>query len=232
MILFDNLPHVLEAARGGARVLDVGGWYRPLNLATDVIDILPYETRRTHEPLDPDNAERFTAQSWVVTDICDGRWPYQDDEFDFVFCSHTLEDVRDPVHVAREIARVGKAGYIETPSAMREIFCKRRQPWRALLRGGAPDIGFPHHRWFMEHDGAHGVVFSAKTVRLTQVRAFYLTRREAGGKLTQAESGCGLWWQGSFTARENVHLDYDQYHRDLKQRALATIRKRNTGSAG
>lgn len=232
MILFDNLPHVLDAARRSARVLDVGGWYRPLNLATHVIDILPYETRRTQEPLDPENPERFTAQTWRVADICDGPWPYDDDQFDFVFCSHTLEDVRDPVHVAREIARVGKAGYIETPSAMREIFVKRRWPWRSLFRGGAPDIGFPHHRWFMEPDGPRGVVFSAKTARVAEVRHFYLTRREAGGKLTQAESGCGLWWEGSFTARENIHLDYDAYHRDLKRRALETIRARKARSGG
>gem|GEM_PF-6800036 len=32
--------------------------------------------------------------------------------FDFVVCSHTLEDVRNPGRGCEEILRVGKAGYL------------------------------------------------------------------------------------------------------------------------
>ena len=56
--------------------------------------------------------------------MCNSHWPFPDKTFDFVVCSHLLEDVRDPITVCRELCRVGKAGYIETPSRIREIFSK------------------------------------------------------------------------------------------------------------
>ena len=46
MILRSNLPKLREFGGRSARVLDAGGWYRPFNLATHVIDLNPYESRR------------------------------------------------------------------------------------------------------------------------------------------------------------------------------------------
>ena len=66
MILRSNLPRLREKASG--RVLDVGGWYRPFNLATHVLDLLPYATRRVAEPLDPQDSERFSEATWFVGD--------------------------------------------------------------------------------------------------------------------------------------------------------------------
>lgn len=45
MILKKNLSAVLAKASAANRVLDVGGWFQPLNHATHVLDINPYETR-------------------------------------------------------------------------------------------------------------------------------------------------------------------------------------------
>jgi ubiquinone/menaquinone biosynthesis C-methylase UbiE len=46
--------------------------------------------------------EGFTRDTWVQRDICDHEpWPFEDRQFDFVVCSHTLEDVRDPVWVCK-----------------------------------------------------------------------------------------------------------------------------------
>ena len=59
MILRSNLVRLRKAANAAARVLDIGGWYQPFNLATHVVDLLPYTTRRQHEALDPQDAERF-----------------------------------------------------------------------------------------------------------------------------------------------------------------------------
>ena len=135
MILFDNLPRLCEIARSQDRVLDVGGWFRPFNLATHVVDIAPYETRQTFHALDPENQERFSADSWCQIDACRDPWPFADDYFDFSTCSHTLEDVPDPIAICRQLVRVSKAGYIEVPSKLREIFTKQR--WaglRSLLR--------------------------------------------------------------------------------------------------
>jgi ubiquinone/menaquinone biosynthesis C-methylase UbiE len=219
MILRSNLPRLRKSA-ANARVLDLGGWYQPFNLATHVIDLCPYVTRRCHEAVDPEDVERFAADTWVVADVCAPPWPYPDKFFDFVLCSHLLEDVRDPIAVCREINRVGKAGYIETPSRLREIFSKDRLFSLLLLRGSMPEVGFYHHRWFVEAAGTH-LKFTAKTTALLQDRRHYLTRRDIGRKLTEEESGLGLFWTDAFTFEEvfcDLRVDYAAFrHRALAQ---------------
>ena len=46
--------------------------------------------------------------------------PYSDKMFDFVFISHCLEHVEDPVQAASELSRVAKAGCVVCPSPMKE----------------------------------------------------------------------------------------------------------------
>jgi ubiquinone/menaquinone biosynthesis C-methylase UbiE len=59
--------------------------------------------------------------------------PFSDKSIDFVYCSHVLEHVADPLRACMEIKRVGKQGYIETPT-----FCKD------VLFGWAANVG---HKW-------------------------------------------------------------------------------------
>jgi ubiquinone/menaquinone biosynthesis C-methylase UbiE len=221
MILRSNLPRLRELTGAAERVLDVGGWYQPFNLATDVIDLNPYATRRVHEALDPEDPERFGEASWVVADVCVPPWPYPDKHFDFVVCSNLLEDVRDPVAVCGELNRVARGGYIETPSRLREIFSKERLFALRAWRGNVPEIGFYHHRWFVEADGAH-LRFTAKTAALTEDRRHYLTRGDVGRKLTEAESGLGLFWEGGFTYEE-VFADPRSDYPEFRRKALARL---------
>lgn len=58
------------------------------------------------------------------------RLPFRDGAFDFVICAHMLEHVAHPERVIAELTRVGKRGYIETPSPV----------WERLH-------GTPYHRW-------------------------------------------------------------------------------------
>jgi SAM-dependent methyltransferase len=44
------------------------------------------------------------------------KFPFNDDEFDYVICSHVLEHVEDIDNFVREINRVSKKGYIEYPT--------------------------------------------------------------------------------------------------------------------
>ncbi|HEX3883185.1 MAG TPA: methyltransferase domain-containing protein [Stellaceae bacterium] len=218
MILFSNLPTLRDRASRAARVLDIGGWYRPFNLATHVIDVLPYATRQTRESLDPDDPERFSEATWTVADVCSPPWPYPDNFFDFVICSHLLEDVRDPIAVCGELSRVGRSGYIETPSRLREIFVKRRS---FSLSRDMPEIGFYHHRWFVEGDSTH-LRFTAKTAALAESRRYYLTRRTIGRKLTEKESGLGVFWDGGITCEE-VFADPREDYPAFRRKALATL---------
>src|SRR5665213_1978300 len=165
MILRSNLPRLREVASSCATVLDVGGWFLPFNLATHVLDLGTFDTRHRRDALDPQDEERFSSETWVVHDVCVEPWPFPDKFFDFVFCSHLLEDVRDPIAVCRELRRVAKSGYLETPSRLREIYAKQRFFRLRAMLGKIPEVGFYHHRWFVEAEGSH-LRFTAKVAGL------------------------------------------------------------------
>jgi hypothetical protein len=197
MILRKNLPHVLGKAISD-RVLDVGGWSRPLNHATHVLDLNPYETRLREHALDIGSAERFSEKTWTRWDACRTPWPYPDKFFDFSFCSDTLQGLRDPIAVCNELVRVSKSGYIETASRLREIFVKNRFFFRKMMLGRIPQIGFPRHRWFVEIDHTH-VRFTVKDHQIFLSREFFITRGDIGRKLTEDESRVFLFWSHKFT---------------------------------
>ncbi|MGB0629373.1 MAG: methyltransferase domain-containing protein [Alphaproteobacteria bacterium] len=224
MILRSNIAKLQEICRDLPTVLDVGGWHNPFNLATHVLDIMPYETRRTHEALDPEDAERFSEDTWLIHDACAGNWPWPDDYFDFSICSHTLEDVRDPIVITSELARVSKSGYIEVPSWAREIFIKDRF-WRLRMIGGkSPEIGFPHHRWLCElNDGE--LHFYQKDAHIGLDRKNYISRADLGRKkMTESEAGIGIFWNDTITAREII-VTSDTLLAEKREQILGRLRQ-------
>src|SRR5947199_219349 len=116
-----NVTTLLQFLKPEDQVLDVGGWACPFNRAQWILDAEPFETRGFYRtfggaPSQGGDVERFCKDTWVQRDICHhDPWPFRDKQFDFVICSHTLEDVRDPLWVCSELFRVGKRGYIEVP---------------------------------------------------------------------------------------------------------------------
>lgn len=84
---------------------------------------------------------------WHQCDLSRERLPYLNDSVDFLYARHVIEDLDDPAWCLSEIARVAKAGYIETPSPIAEM-CRgvdvshgdgRTPEWR----------GYHHHRSFV-----------------------------------------------------------------------------------
>ena len=145
-----NVEEVVERMGQVERSLDVGSWHKPMNSATHVIDINDYETRLSGQAQDKGRPERFTKETWLQRDICDRKpWPYPDNYFDFVCCSHVLEDIRDPIWVVSEISRVGRAGYLECPSAASELLVKQSLGSQ-ILKTHKGVIGCAHHRWLVE----------------------------------------------------------------------------------
>lgn len=159
-----SIPEVLKQIKETDKVLDIGGWAHPFERADYVVDALSFETRGKVGQLGV--PERFTKDTWVEWDICNRKpWPFKDKQFDFVICSHVLEDIRDPLWVCSEMVRVSKRGYIETPTRAAE-----------LLYGvqSYEFTGFQHHRWFVEDvDGQ--LFFTQKTpIAHIEQRGFYL----------------------------------------------------------
>lgn len=150
-----NEAEVLRRIAPTDVVLDIGGWACPFNRANYVLDAEPYETRGYYAtmglPASQGGAEEhFSAHTWVRRDICDHTpYPFADKSIDFVICSHTLEDIRDPLWVCHEMLRVGKRGYIEVPSRLAES-CRGWEHPRIA--------GLSHHRWLIEIDPAKATV--------------------------------------------------------------------------
>lgn len=205
---------LLETLGEDQLVLDIGGGGSPFVRADWVIDLMEYGQRGLYgDPIDPE-AERFEASTWVCRDMCDREpWPFSDKQFDFAVCSHTLEDVRDPLFVCDEMVRVAKAGYVEVPSRLEEQSFGIQGPW----------AGWGHHRWLIDLEGdeltfvlKHHVLHNRDTDRFS--KDFY-------DALSPEERVLCLWWEGSFRYQERIFLDgpsLDAYLGDFVQHHRAT----------
>lgn len=60
-----------------------------------------------------------TIGKFINSDVC--QMPFSNKEFDFSYCSHLLEHVKDLKKAIDEINRVSKSGYIEVPNAAHEF---------------------------------------------------------------------------------------------------------------
>lgn len=181
-----------------AVVLDVGGWAKPYPRADWVIDLLPYETRGLYGA-ESDEPERFDASRWVQRDICDrDPWPFGDDQFDFAVISHTLEDIRDPVGVCRELSRVAKAGYVEVPAPVEELTWGVHGPW----------VGWTHHHWISELVAGE-LVFTFKP-HLLGATGRHLPEGTTADLAPEALV-LQLWWTGNIPAREQVLVGAEQF---------------------
>ncbi len=198
-MLVSSIEKIEGSLADDALVLDVGGWAKPLSRADWVIDLMPYGTRGVYGDHRPE-LERFTHDSWVERDICDREpWPFSDDQFDFVVCSHTLEDVRDPVWVCSEINRVGRAGYIEVPSRLEE------QAW-----GVAGEwAGWSHHHWLIDIDD--GVLRFVFKPHVLHGRLAYQISPPLGSVLEPSERVVTMFWEEQFDFAEKIFFDADEF---------------------
>jgi SAM-dependent methyltransferase len=226
-MLDSSRARILGQLSTGDLVLDVGGWADPFERADWVIDLLPYETRGLYGSRERGD-ERFGEDTWVARDICDREpWPFADGQFDFAICSHTLEDVRDPVWVCRELMRVARAGYVETPSRLEEQAFGVQGPW----------VGWGHHHWLVDRTD-EGLAFVFKH-HILHARPDMQVPLERWRSATPEERTVSLWWQGSFEVGERVFVgpgEIDDYlaevaapqtgsrWRRLRERATARLR--------
>lgn len=206
------LDWVVKQVPDGARVLEIGPGYVPFPKADTFVDLrelpnLPgrvYKMDFTHNPL-----------------------PFADKTFDFIYCRHVLEDMYDPFPLCREMSRVGRAGYIETPSPIAEM-CRgidgNSPPWR----------GYHHHRFMVWDDGALTFVSKFPIIEFMDFDPAPLLKEPA------------LWntyhlWEDEITVRHlESPVDFDittQYHTVLADAArksqvssLKFLQKVNNGS--
>jgi Methyltransferase domain len=194
-VLAASLDRLDERLADDDLLLDVGGWAKPLARADYVVDLMPWETRGLYGRDGAQAEERFTRDTWIQLDLCAREpWPFDDGQFDFVVCSHTLEDVRDPVWVCGQLERIAKAGYIEVPSRLEELSYGVQGPW----------VGWGHHHWLSEVDGE----------RISFVFKTHVVHREGSHfpegfheRLSPEERVETMWWEDSFEYREHIFYE-------------------------
>ena len=119
---WDIEPHEL--------VLDVGSGGWPFLRADHLADKYLGGTSHRVEEIVQDHRPMYEVDLEALS--------FADKSYDFVFCSHVLEHLEHPGRAIRELARVGRRGYIEVPTRFSDIlFNFTRLPY--------------HHRW-------HGLV--------------------------------------------------------------------------
>jgi ubiquinone/menaquinone biosynthesis C-methylase UbiE len=109
-------------------VLDVGCGAYPFPFATTLVDLYTEKSEHRREDLKTDGKDFREA------DI--NHLPFEDKSYDFVYCSHVLEHVDDPKLACHELIRVGKRGYIETPSLMTDVmfsWAKGMHKWFTII---------------------------------------------------------------------------------------------------
>jgi SAM-dependent methyltransferase/uncharacterized protein YbaR (Trm112 family) len=104
----------IQIERNGV-VLDIGSGHNPFIRA----DVLCDKYVDTHKHRSSKGLLKRNGRPLIIGDAC--NLPFKDSSFDFVICRHVLEHVEDPEALLRELKRVGKKGYIETPSPFSEL---------------------------------------------------------------------------------------------------------------
>jgi hypothetical protein len=186
-----------------------------------VIDVMPYSTRGLYQregwAAPRNEPERFSRETWIERDVCDREpFPFSDRQIDFAICSHTLEDVRDPVWVCSELIRVAKAGYVEVPSRLEE------QSWGV----NGPFVGWSHHRWLIDVSD-ETIEFVAKLHSIHHRPDQHFPPGFWDG-LTGNERVQTLWWETRFSYRERVILDPQESDRYLAGFVAKELETRKT----
>ena len=126
--------------------LDVGSGVNPLMAAHVLCDVSRKYLR--HEVGSPP----LTHDKSFVQ--CDAHFlPFKDKAFDFVHCSQVLEHLKNPEKAYRELKRVGKSGYIETPTWLQEnlFYSLRVHKWIISIRNNRLYYQKPKRRILLPH---------------------------------------------------------------------------------
>lgn len=145
-VLARTLITQARAENPGYRVIDLGGtaggWSQ--DLVTVTLDICA--------PASADNirADLCREPDWqILLDQVSVRGPY-----DFAICTHTLEDIYNPITALELLPKIARAGIITMPTARTELSHVEHPGW----------LGYIHHRWIFDQQHDHMLLVPKLTV--------------------------------------------------------------------
>jgi ubiquinone/menaquinone biosynthesis C-methylase UbiE len=113
------------------KVLDIGSGHLPFPFATHLADLALDDATVGRAGIPFKHVDGKPVYQCSVEEL-----PFGDQEFDFIYCSHVLEHVASPEKACRELMRVGRRGYIETPTRGKDL-------WLNTAKAS-------NHRWAVE----------------------------------------------------------------------------------
>lgn len=144
------------------KVLDIGSRHNLFRRANVLLEKeLEESIHRSGE-----RAKSFEHQTLVLGDAT--NMPFEDNEFDYAIASHVAEHIEDIDKFMRELQRVSKRGYIETPGPLSEMMFNE-----------------PYHLWIVYKKGDTLIFKKKKKFRpLSKVfyALFYLNEYRYGHK--------------------------------------------------
>ena len=190
MISNDISEIILKRLDKDSRVIDIGGARYPWFRANYILDKRTYDQKIGPVAYAGRNEkECFSRDTWISHDFYDLPWPFEDKFFDFSLCMGTLEDVRDPIVLCKEIQRVSKAGYISTPTRAAES-----QIGVSTHPASNQLYGYFHHRWNVEICDSK-LVFTQKSPLLYQHREYLIN--------DYGQHTLNYFWDSNFAVEES-----------------------------
>lgn len=200
--------------KGRNRVLDIGGSTKQHDIiAVDtIVDIVRPEEA-------PYWQSKLKAKHFVKLDITRQKLPFQDKEFDFCICTHTIEDIDTPFLIIDEMSRVAKRGYIAVPNRGKDTEFSHFDltDW---LSGPRRVPGLAHHQWFFEITG-NQLQITPKNYPLLYTQEFSIVEWSGDEELQ-------FYWENkiNYKAFESVNFhDLIKNYRDFMRKNSKLIKK-------
>ena len=188
--------------RPNDRILDIGGSMKqhPVLSVDTLVDIVRPEES-------PYSRNTLKAKRFVRVDITKDRLPFSNREFDFVICTHTLEDLYNPFLLINEMSRVAKRGLIITPSFGSELVFSHFNltDW---LTGARRVPGLAHHKWLL-YLNKNVMCIVPKNYPLLYTHEFQITK-------WRGEEEFKYYWEGQIKYKEIKDLDFHLLVREYK----------------
>jgi hypothetical protein len=127
----------LKANRENFTLIDIGASHNPFNreFLTHTFDIMPVEMEGVHGFIG--NMNRHEDWQPILDYVAEHG------KFTFVNCTHTLEDLANPMLVLEMLPKIAEQGFIAVPSKYNEL--QRRE---GQFRGTM------HHRWIFDNENS------------------------------------------------------------------------------
>lgn len=183
-----------------ARVLDVGGAAKVCSpLVTHVLDFEPHKLGDAPPfKIFAGNMELASTWEQVYDDVkVNGK-------FDFVSCTHTLEDLNCPEQIVVRLAEVGKMGFISMPSKFTETaHIEDCYGWSGY-------IGYHHHRWL--YTVKDGKLLGFPKTGVLEYRQWNITMKKVNEHNSKFPNGRS---EISFCWKDDIPHDFTYPHQYL-----------------